>query len=57
MGVSTLGDAPSFFGLTSIIPPLDSMLDFDTDVKKRPIFFQIFVPKAFRTDCVLSFVV
>ena len=36
-GVSTSSDARSFFGLTSKIPPLDSMLNFDADVKKiRP---------------------
>ncbi len=33
-GVSTLGNAQSFFGLTSKIPPLASMLNFDADVKK-----------------------
>ncbi len=33
-GVFTLGDARSFSGLTSKIPPLDSMLNFDADVKK-----------------------
>ncbi len=32
--VFTLGDARSFFGLTSKIPPLGSMLNSDTDVKK-----------------------
>ncbi len=34
-GVSTLGDAWSFSGLTSKIPPLGSMLNFDADVKKK----------------------
>ena len=29
-----MGDARSFFGLTSNIPPLVSMLNFDADVKK-----------------------
>ncbi len=32
--VFTLGDARSFSGLTSKIPPLGSMLNFDGDVKK-----------------------
>ncbi len=32
--VFTLGDARSFFALTSKIPPLGSMLNFDADVKK-----------------------
>ncbi len=32
-GVFTLGDAQSFVGLTSKIPPLGSMLKFDADVK------------------------
>ncbi len=32
-GVFTLGDAWSFSGLTSKIPPLGSMLNFDADVK------------------------
>ncbi len=32
--VFTLGDARSFSGLTSKIPPLGSVLKFDTDVKK-----------------------
>ncbi len=35
-GVFTLSDARSFSGLTSKIPPLGSMLNFDADVKKRP---------------------
>ncbi len=34
-GVFTLGDARSFSGLTSTIPPLGSMLKFDAGVKKR----------------------
>ncbi len=34
--VFTLGDARSFSGLTSKIPPLGSMLNFDADVKKPP---------------------
>ncbi len=29
------GDAQSFCGLTSKIPPLSSMINFDADVKKR----------------------
>ncbi len=33
LGVFTLSDARSFSGLTSKIPPLSSMLNFDTDVK------------------------
>ncbi len=33
LGVFTLGDARSFSGLMSKIPPLGSMLNFDTDVK------------------------
>ncbi len=33
-GFCTLGDARSFSGLTSKIPPLGSMLNFDADVKK-----------------------
>ncbi len=33
-GVFTQGDARSFFGLTSKISPLGSMLNFDADVKK-----------------------
>ncbi len=33
-GVSTLGDARAFSELTSKIPPLGSMLNFDADVKK-----------------------
>ncbi len=33
-GVFTLGDALSFSGLTSTIPPLGSMFNFDADVKK-----------------------
>ncbi len=33
--VSTLGDARSFFGLASKMPPLVAMLNFDADVKKR----------------------
>ncbi len=33
-GVFTLGDARSFSGLTSKIPPLGSVLNFDADVKK-----------------------
>ena len=33
--VFTLGDTRSFSGLTSKIPPLDSMLNFDADVKKK----------------------
>ncbi len=33
-GVFTLGDAQSFFGLTSKIPPLGSMLNFDVNVKR-----------------------
>ncbi len=32
-GVITLGDARSFYRLTSRIPPLDSMRNFDADVK------------------------
>ncbi len=32
-GVFTLGDSQSFLGLTSKIPPLRSMLNFDADVK------------------------
>ncbi len=35
-GFFTWGDARSFSGLTSKIPPLGSMLNFDADVKKRP---------------------
>ncbi len=31
-----MGDAQSFSGLTSKNPPLDAMLNFDADVKKRP---------------------
>ncbi len=34
VAVSTLGDAWSFSGLTSKIPLLGSMLNFDADVKK-----------------------
>ncbi len=33
--VFTLGDARSFSGLTSKIPPLDAILNFDTDVKRK----------------------
>ncbi len=33
-GVFTLGDARSFLAVTSKIPPLGSMLNFDADVKK-----------------------
>ncbi len=33
-GVFTLSDARSFFGLTSKIPPLGSLLNFDADIKK-----------------------
>ncbi len=33
-GVFTLGDAQSFSGLTSKLPPLGAMLNFDADVKK-----------------------
>ncbi len=34
VGVFTLGDVRSFYGLTSKIPPLGSTLHFDTDVKE-----------------------
>ncbi len=36
MRLFTLGDALSFLELTSKIPPLGSMLNFDADVKTRP---------------------
>ena len=38
--VFTLGDARSFSGLTSKIPPLGSMLNFDADVKKTTAHHQ-----------------
>ncbi len=34
MRVFTLGDARSLFGLTSKIPSIGSMLNFDADVKE-----------------------
>ena len=40
-GVFTLGDAQSFCGLTSKIPPLGSILNFDADVKKRAHVTQV----------------
>ncbi len=39
--VFTLGDARSFSGLTSKIPPLGSMLSFDADVKKTSARHQV----------------
>ncbi len=35
-----MGDARSFFGLTSKIPPSGSMLNFDANVKKRTVHHQ-----------------
>ncbi len=39
-GVLTLGDARSFSGLTSKIPPLGSMINFDADVKNTTVRHQ-----------------
>ncbi len=48
-GVFTLGDARSFSGLTSKIPPLGSPLNFDADVKnKRPRITNVKTPLCLR---------
>ena len=48
LGVFTLGDARSIFGLTSKIPSLESMLNFDAGVKqKRPSVTNMKTPCCF----------